>query len=559
MANDSARNSFIVSDYINNRKEYGKTIIFADRWFQCEYIVGKLKSQGIRANAVYSKIEKSDSLFSDGSGRRSNRENETIMQDFREGKYDVIVNVKMLTEGVDVPDVKTVMITRQTTSPILYTQMIGRALRGKKAGGGNNKDFANIVLFMDRWKRPLPFIEMGDIQDIGTERHGLNPFAIISTHLVKIACMDIEYENYQTPYLSFIPVGWYATDFTASIEENENEEFISCMESIVVYDFNKDKYENLIEYLLRKDLKEWADEKLVEEQFYKIAFKVICEIFDEKKDNIDGTLVANVINIIRHIAKNGTEPSFLNFNERNQYDLDKVAQELADTPPREAKTHLKNLFNNEGVLWKILYGDFQYFKRAFDHSMNRVLNMDEEENEPSQAIGSDKKMNLLTDEIRQQVFKRDNYQCQCCGKERRRGISLEIDHILPIAMGGKNEPSNLQTLCKQCNSIKGVNEINYQSIISPLNKPKSMILFEFVESDSIPNIIARVVNHIYHCRAFCGINYSQRKSGKYYDTWEISLYHGNNPIWLEQNKVELLAYINNDLGWDNVKKIIIKC
>ena len=85
--------------------------------------------------------------------------------------------------------------------------------------------------------------------------------------------------------------------------------------------------------------------------------------------------------------------------------------------------------------------------------------------------------NVLTDEIRQQVYKRDNYQCLCCGKERRRGVPLEIDHILPIAMGGKNVPSNLQTLCKQCNGIKGVNEIDYHSIVTPLNSPKDMILF----------------------------------------------------------------------------------
>jgi superfamily II DNA or RNA helicase len=53
----------------------------------------------------------------------------------------------MLTEGVDIPDVKTVFLTRQTTSSILLTQMIGRALRGEKAGG-INKDVANIVMFI---------------------------------------------------------------------------------------------------------------------------------------------------------------------------------------------------------------------------------------------------------------------------------------------------------------------------------------------------------------------------------------------------------------------------
>ena len=90
------------------------------------------------------------------------------------------------------------------------------------------------------------------------------------------------------------------------------------------------------------------------------------------------TSSSNVTNIIRHIAQNEIKPEFIDFNERNKYDLDQIALELMDTPPRESLKHLKNLFNHEGMLWKLLYGDFQYFKRAFDHSMNRVLNQDEE-------------------------------------------------------------------------------------------------------------------------------------------------------------------------------------
>ena len=125
-------------------------------------------------------------------------------------------------------------------------------------------------------------------------------------------------------------------------------------------------------------------------------------------------------------------------------------------------------------------------------------------------------------------------------------------------MGGKNLPSNLQTLCRQCNSLKGVNEINYQSIVSPLSKPKELVLFDIVESDSVSNVIARIVNHIYHCRAFCELHFSKRSSGRYYSTWEIILYHGNNPTWLEQYLDEILVYVNDYLEWDNVEKILIK-
>jgi len=556
LANDSSRNNYIVSDYVANKEDYGKTLIFADRWFQCEYIVQKLVSLGIRANAVYSKIEKSDELFADGRGRRSNKENEAIMKDFRDGKYDVLVNVRMLTEGVDVPDVKTVMITRQTTSPILFTQMVGRALRGRKAGGGEDKDHANIVLFMDGWKG-LPFVTVaGGLDPSKPAKQGGNPFELISTNLVRMASEDILFERFPNfTYLSFIPVGWYAAEYTVSIEDNE--ELVGLMESIVVYDFNSHKYEMLMDELMKRDLISWSDEKLDVDNLLPTVHSLAEQFFGEEEDDIDGHLFTNIIGIIRHIAQNGSKPEFLNFNERSVYDLDRIALEFVHTPHIECITHLKNQFNDEGLLWKILYGDFMNFKKAFDQSMNRVLFGPEDER-IIDDINPPESSTILTEEIRQQIYKHDNYQCLCCGKERRRGVSLEIDHILPIAMGGKNIPSNLQTLCKQCNGIKGVNEINYRSIVSPLSSPKEMQLFDSKSSDYIQNVISRIVNHIYHCRAFCNLEYSQRKNGKNYSTWVINLYNGNNPTWLENNLPKLLEYVRNDLGWDNVEVILVE-
>jgi len=40
----------------------------------------------------------------------------------------------MLPEATDIPDVQTVLITTETKSDILLTQMIGRALRGPRMG-----------------------------------------------------------------------------------------------------------------------------------------------------------------------------------------------------------------------------------------------------------------------------------------------------------------------------------------------------------------------------------------------------------------------------------------
>lgn len=54
---------------------------------------------------------------------------------------------------------------------------------------------------------------------------------------------------------------------------------------------------------------------------------------------------------------------------------------------------------------------------------------------------------------RQNIFKRDRYQCQYCGKKSH----LTLDHILPKSRGGRTSWDNLITACKKCNSRKGDN------------------------------------------------------------------------------------------------------
>lgn len=52
-------------------------------------------------------------------------------------------------------------------------------------------------------------------------------------------------------------------------------------------------------------------------------------------------------------------------------------------------------------------------------------------------------------EIRTQVLRRDNYQCQSCGK----GTSGQVHHIIPRGKGGSHHLSNLMTLCGKCHVL----------------------------------------------------------------------------------------------------------
>lgn len=58
------------------------------------------------------------------------------------------------------------------------------------------------------------------------------------------------------------------------------------------------------------------------------------------------------------------------------------------------------------------------------------------------------------------------YRCLACGKQEP-DIKLTADHILPLAMGGTNDISNIQPLCGPCNSSKLTKHIDYRLRCTP--------------------------------------------------------------------------------------------
>ena len=129
----SSRNGIIVSEYLKNSEKYGKTIIFALNILHCNLLCHELKKHKVRCDCIYSGKE----------------DNSYVIEKFKNGQIDVLINVNIMTEGSDVPDIETVFLTRPTQSEGLLMQMIGRGMRGVQAGG---TETVNLVDFNDKWQ-----------------------------------------------------------------------------------------------------------------------------------------------------------------------------------------------------------------------------------------------------------------------------------------------------------------------------------------------------------------------------------------------------------------------
>lgn len=74
---------------------------------------------------------------------------------------------------------------------------------------------------------------------------------------------------------------------------------------------------------------------------------------------------------------------------------------------------------------------------------------------------------------RREVFRRDNYTCQYCGKKTS---SLTIDHVIPRHQGGKHVWNNVVAACSHCNHRKGgrlPEEVGMRLMRQPSEPPTS--------------------------------------------------------------------------------------
>ena len=121
---NQARNAKIVEELRRLDEEGIPTIVFACSLQHAQLLSAFLKILNINNSLVYGNM-------------KNPYAREKAIKDFKDPKSNVniIINYEILTTGFDSTNIRCVFITRPTKSIILYSQMIGRGLRGPKMGG----------------------------------------------------------------------------------------------------------------------------------------------------------------------------------------------------------------------------------------------------------------------------------------------------------------------------------------------------------------------------------------------------------------------------------------
>ena len=471
MADSAARNKLIVQTYKAKEKEYGQTIVFAINVVHAIHLSALFNKEGIKSEFIVSDVK--DSVT---GVRISKEDNERKLEEYREGKVKVLVNVNILTEGVDLPQTKTVFLARPTVSTILMTQMIGRALRGEAAGGTSS---AYIVSFVDNWNEHIAWVNPdslfsgnNEFTDNSTEhmKHELRMIAISKIEEFASVLDDSVDTTVleKVPFVQRIPIGMYAFTY---LEENG----VYSSYQVMVYDSTKKAYGELMKGLpsLFQSFQceeEYPTEELLEEMAEQCRntffLGEMIPPYEEK----------DVIRILKYYAQYETSPQFYSFDDidRSKLDVAAIAKHIwdEDMGQRQKTEYVNALWeNSDDNLLKLFFGRKLYFWRQLDIELTKLSNphiYDEEENVqrgirkledlPLFEIG---KVNPeLEKNLRDTAFAKSkdtdgNYTCACCGAKGKDRIFFQVDHVIPMNKGGKTVAENLQILCRQCNGVKG--------------------------------------------------------------------------------------------------------
>ena len=512
IAESSERNNFIVEHYLQHQEIYGQLLVFAINKIHAFTLSSLFQKRGITSDYIVS-----DTLDMDKMISATSTENAEKLHKFRQGELQVLVNVNILTEGTDLPSVQTVFLTRPTLSTILMTQMIGRALRGRKAGG---TDVAYIVSFIDGWRDKISWVnpqrlledERGwvDPKDRAKQEHVARLIAI--NKMKEFASLMDDSINTEAieaqPFIERVPVGLYS--FAILIPDSNGEE-VNKLCDILVYDNILSSYVAFISELesIFKEYRLSHFESMPEENLDDLTFYIQHSYFDDTAYRQD------IKDILQFYMLNGIVPEYLQLKDRDNYDISKIIQYIWDNDLGEKTKgqYLQSIWNEEKSFWKVFFADNEkfflrqvqleldklshpnlYVKKKFVQAgvMPEIIDIRKLPLEKIQTSDLSYSRALIQGIYSKNKDEEGFYHSDISDYKSKNRLNFQIDHIQPIAQGGLTVLENLRLITRWENATEGSPRVGEIKNLNEGLKTKENI----EEGDYIEDEISKITDEI---------------------------------------------------------------
>lgn len=466
------RNNVILTHYLQNKTKYGQTIIFALNVQNAVALAKLFNEHQIKSEYVLS------GRFDQNKTLSSAELNSEKIEKFKNEEVTVLISYNILTEGLDVPKVQTIFLARPTISPVLMTQMIGRGLRGEKVGG-TKETF--IVPFIDEWYdliswiSPTKLLKSGD--DFPDSKARLNKHIHNTVSANTIEQLSLLQDNnidkevkkilQSWEFIERVPVGLYIIDVDKDITNGSGVNLPFERESnILVYNHLQKEYADFVGQLPSLlERKEDVEEELSNEILETLVDHVESTFFVGLK-LIIGYSREDIKDIIRYYNLTDEIPEFIPFEERSNYDIDKVAKEFFKKGygGKKLSSETQRVWNDNQKGWQTFLGieKFKYFNSELELALNKLKFPEEYKSSPDKPTVT--RENLAFEKmpledikqhapdyykfLRDQVFKksknRDGYfhSIKPYSKSKNK-INFELAYKVPLSNNGLTVLSNL--------------------------------------------------------------------------------------------------------------------
>lgn len=133
LGTDTQRNLKIIAAVEELTRRHRRILVFAPSVENARLLAAILRTRRFDADVV--------------TGQTNSSERDRIIRRFRSDTPDslILINYGVLTTGFDAPATSAAVIARPAKSLVLYSQMVGRATRGPRAGGNAEAEIVTVV------------------------------------------------------------------------------------------------------------------------------------------------------------------------------------------------------------------------------------------------------------------------------------------------------------------------------------------------------------------------------------------------------------------------------